>query len=145
MKRRIDFQEVVPAGFRAVLGLEKYVAGAVDPTVFELVKIRASMTNGCTYCIHMHTNDALKAGESIDRLFGLAAWREAPYYDDAERAALALTDAVTEIGDHGVPDEVWDPVVAHWGEEGAANLLLAIGTINVWNRIAITCRTPPGA
>jgi alkylhydroperoxidase family enzyme len=103
------------------------------------------MVNGCTYCIHMHTNDALKAGESIDRLFGLASWYEAPFYDDAERAALALTDAVTQLGSHGVPDDVWDLAVKHWGDEGAGNLLLAIGTINLWNRIAITCRTPPRA
>ena len=145
MTRRIDVSEVAPAGFRAVLGLEKYVSGAVDHTVLLLVKTRASMINGCTYCIHMHTNDAVKAGESIDRLFGLAAWHEAPFYDEAERAALALTDAVTRLDEGGVPDDAWDPAVKAWGEEGAANLLLAIATINVWNRIAITCRTPPGA
>jgi len=145
MSQRIKIEEVVPAGFRAVVGLEKYVSGAVDPRVLALVKTRASMINGCAYCVHLHTNHAVDAGETLDRLFGLTAWREATFFDDAERAALALTDEVTRIGDHGVSDDVWDAAVRQWGDEGAANLLLAIGTINVWNRIAITCRTPPGA
>lgn len=128
-----------------MLGVERYVASAVEPTVLELVKVRASMTNACSYCVDRHTHEAMEAGESTERLFGLAAWYESPFYDEGERAALALTDAFTKLGEHGVSDEVWDDAVKHWGEEGAANLLLAIGTINLWNRIAITCRTPPGA
>ncbi|GAB2663307.1 carboxymuconolactone decarboxylase family protein [Kribbella swartbergensis] len=143
MEQRFDLSKVVPAGFRAVFGLEKYVQGALDHTVLHLIKVRASMVNGCAFCLDMHTTDAMKEGESAQRLFGLSAWRESPFYDERERAALALTDAVTAIGEDGVPDEVWDPVVEHFGEEGAANVLLAIGTINLWNRLTITSRKQP--
>lgn len=143
MEQRIDISKVAPAGFRAVFGLEKYVQGALDHTVLYLIKVRASMVNECAFCVDMHTTDAAKAGESTQRLFGLAAWRDSPFYDERERAALALTDAVTLLGRTGVPDEVWDPVVEQFGEEGAANVLLAIGTINLWNRLTITSRKQP--
>jgi len=143
MEERIDISKAAPAGFRAVFGLEKYVQGALDHTVLHLIKVRASMINECAFCVDMHTKDAAKAGESTQRLFGLAAWRESSFYDERERAALALTDAVTFISRTGVPDEVWDPVVEHFGEEGAANVLLAIGTINLWNRLTITSRKQP--
>jgi AhpD family alkylhydroperoxidase len=143
MEQRIDISKVAPAGFRAVFGLEKYVQGALDHTVLYLIKVRASMVNECAFCVDMHTTDAAKAGESTQRLFGLAAWRDSTFYDERERAALALTDAVTLLGRTGVPDEVWDPVVEQFGEEGAANVLLAIGTINLWNRLTITSRKQP--
>jgi AhpD family alkylhydroperoxidase len=143
MEQRIDISKVVPAGFRAVFGLEKYVQGAVDHTVLSLVKVRASMINECAFCVDMHTTDAIKDGESTQRLFGLAAWRESSFYDERERAALALTDAVTLLGRTGVPDEVWEAAVEQFGEEGAANVLLAIGTINLWNRLTITSRKQP--
>jgi len=143
MEERIDISKVAPAGFQAVFGLEKYVQGALDHTVLYLIKVRASMVNECAYCVDMHTTDAVKAGESTQRLFGLAAWRESSFYDERERAALALTDAVTLLGRTGVPDEVWDGVVEQFGEEGAANVLLAIGTINLWNRLTITSRKQP--
>ncbi|MFI7062778.1 carboxymuconolactone decarboxylase family protein [Kribbella sp. NPDC050124] len=139
----MDLSKVVPAGFRAVFGLEKYVQGALDHSVLALIKVRASMVNECAFCVDMHTTDALKDGESSQRLFGLAAWRESSFYDKRERAALALTDAVTRLGQGGVPDEVWDGVVEQFGEEGAANVLLAVGTINLWNRLTITSRKQP--
>jgi AhpD family alkylhydroperoxidase len=140
---RLRVHNVAPEGYQAVLGLEKYVAGTVDPVVFELVKLRASMLNGCSFCVDMHSRDAVKAGEDSRRLFAVAAWREAPFFTRRERAALALTDAVTRLGEHGVPDDVWDEAAAVWSEEELANLLLAIATINVWNRIAISTRTAP--
>jgi len=133
----------VPAGFRAVLGVEMYLSSVVGPTVLALIKLRASMTNGCAYCVDMYTKHALKDGESTERLFGVAAWYDSPFYDERERAALALTDAVTKLGEHGVPDEVGDDALRQWVEEDTANLLIAIGMINLWNRIAITCKTPP--
>jgi AhpD family alkylhydroperoxidase len=139
----MDLSKVVPAGFRAVFGLEKYVQGALDHSVLALIKVRASMVNECAFCVDMHTTDALKDGESSQRLFGLAAWRESSFYDERERAALALTDAVTHLAPGGVPDEVWDGAVEQFGEEGAANVLLAIGTINLWNRLTITSRKQP--
>ena len=143
MTQRMNVAKVAPEGYRAVLGLEKYVMGTVDHGLLELVKLRASMLNGCSFCVDLHGTDALKSGEDVRRVVGLAAWREAPFYSDEERAALDLTDAVTRLGDHGVPDDVWDGAVRVLGEERVADLLLAIATINVWNRIAITTRTPP--
>ena len=140
MTQRIQIDKLTPKGFQAVLGLERYVASAVDHTVLHLVKLRASILNGCAYCVDMHSRDALRAGEDGRRLFAVAAWREAPFFDKRERAALALTDAVTKLGEHGVPDDVWDELTTHWSEEEAANLILAIGTINLWNRIAVTSR-----
>jgi len=142
MTKRISWTELAPDGYQAVLGLEKYSSSKVEPAVLKLVKLRASMTNGCAHCIDMHTREALKNGETARRLSGLAAWYESTFYDDRERAALALTDAVTTLGDHGVPDDVWDNAVKQWGEEGTANLLLAIATINVWNRMMVACRVP---
>jgi AhpD family alkylhydroperoxidase len=143
MDQRIDFSKVVPAGFRAVYGVENYVQGKLDHTLLHLIKIRASMLNACAFCLDMHTTDALKEGESSQRLFGLAAWRESSFYDERERAALALTDAVTLLERTGVPDDVWDAVVEHFGEEGAADVLLAIGTINLWTRLNVATRKQP--
>ena len=139
----MNFSKVSPRGFRAVYGVENYVQGVLDPTLLHLIKVRASMLNGCAFCLDMHTTDALKDGESNQRLFGLAAWRDSPFYDDRERAALALTDAVTILERTGVTDDVWDAVIEHFGEEGAANVLLAIGTINLWTRLNVATRRQP--
>ncbi|MFF1817572.1 carboxymuconolactone decarboxylase family protein [Kribbella sp. NPDC058245] len=143
MDQRSDMMKAIPAGIKAVYGVEMYVQGVLDHTVLHLIKVRASLINGCGFCIDMHTTDALKEGETTQRLFGLAAWREVSFYDETERAALALTDAVTKLGEHGVPDDVWADTVKHFGEEGAVNVVLAIGTINLWNRLAISTRAQP--
>ncbi|MFB6718747.1 carboxymuconolactone decarboxylase family protein [Kribbella sp. NPDC056345] len=143
MEQRSDMMKAVPAGVKAVYGVETYVQSVLDHTLLHLIKVRASLLNGCGFCMDMHTKDALKEGETTQRLFGLAAWREVSFYDETERAALALTDAVTKLGDHGVPDDVWDDAVKHFGEEGTVNVVLAIGTINLWNRLAITTRAQP--
>ncbi|WP_327633236.1 carboxymuconolactone decarboxylase family protein [Kribbella sp. NBC_00482] len=143
MDERMNFSKVSPAGFRAVFGVEKYVQGVVDHTLLHLIKVRASMLNGCAFCLNMHTTDALKDGESSQRLFGLAAWHDSSFYDDRERAALALTDAVTVLERTGVPDDVWDAAVEQFGEEGTANVLLAIGTINLWTRLNVATRKQP--
>ncbi|SCG50872.1 carboxymuconolactone decarboxylase family protein [Micromonospora coxensis] len=143
--QRMNMAEVAPEAFQAVLGLEKYVRATVEHGVLELVKLRASMLNGCAYCVDMHSRDALAAGESSRRLFAVSTWREAPFFDERERTALALTDAVTRLGEHGVPDDVWDAAAKVWSEKELADLVTAIATINVWNRIAVTCRTQPPA
>lgn len=143
--QRMKLFEVAPQGYQAVSGLEKYIRANVDPTVLELVKVRASMSNGCAFCVDMHSREALANGESDRRLFAVAAWREAPFFDERERTALALTDAVTRLGDHGVPDDVWDAAAKVWSEKELADLILAIATINVWNRIAVTTRMEPPA
>jgi AhpD family alkylhydroperoxidase len=142
---RIDTAKVSPKALQAVYQLENYVQGTVRKELLELIKLRASMVNGCAFCVDMHSRDALAAGESAQRLFAVAAWHDAPFFDEAERAALALTDAVTRLGDDGVPDDVWDTAAKHYSEEELANLLVAIATINVWNRLAISTRMQPPA
>jgi AhpD family alkylhydroperoxidase len=140
---RLAVHEVAPGAYKAVMGMETYARTHNDPVLYELVKLRASMINGCAFCVDMHSRDALAAGEDSRRLFGVAAWHDAPFYTDRERAALALTDAVTRLGDHGVPDDVWDAAAKQFTEDELANLLMAIATINVWNRISISTRNEP--
>jgi AhpD family alkylhydroperoxidase len=140
---RLTVGTVAPEAYKAVNGMESYSRRHNDPVLYELIKLRASMINGCAFCVDMHSRDALTAGEDSRRLFGLAAWHDAPFYTERERAALALTDAVTRIGDDGVPDEVWSTAAKHFTEEELANLLMAIATINVWNRLSIATRTEP--
>ena len=143
MNQRMKFPETAPEAYAAVLGMEKYNRKSVDPVVYELVKIRASILNGCSFCVDMHTREAMEAGETTQRLFGVGAWHDAPFYTEKERAALALTDAVTKLGDYGVPDEVWDQAAEVWTDKELADLLTAIATINVWNRLMISTQTPP--
>jgi AhpD family alkylhydroperoxidase len=137
---RLDIATVDPRAHQAVFAMERYVReSGLDHQLYELVKIRASQLNGCAYCLDMHNRDARKAGESQRRLDVLSAWPEAPeLFTDAERAALALTEAVTNIADGGVPDEIWDNVAAHFDEAGIVHLLMAIATINTWNRLAVS-------
>ncbi|MFG3404469.1 carboxymuconolactone decarboxylase family protein [Streptomyces sp. NPDC048142] len=136
---RLDFAKAAPKVFRAVIGLDAAARAGLDPTLVELVQIRASHLNRCAYCLHMHTTDARKAGESEERLHMVAVWQEADhFFTEREQAALDLTDAVTRIGDAGVPDEVYDRAAAHFEEEELAHLLALIFTINTWNRIALS-------
>lgn len=132
-----------PDAYRALTGVETYARDHVDKQVLHLLKLRASMINGCAFCLDMHTREALADGEDVRRLMALGAWREAPFFDPGERAALALTDEVTRLGEPGVSDGTWADAVEHWGEEGAVNLVVAIGMINLWNRIAVTARAQP--
>ena len=122
-------------------------AGGVDPLVLELVHLRASQINGCSFCVDMHSREARKAGETDDRLFAVAAWREAPYFTGEERAALALAEAVTRLDDRAdpVPDEIWDEAARHYDERALATLLLSIATTNVFNRLNVATRQPAGA
>lgn len=143
MTQRANVGKAAPEALRAVYGLEQYVQSAVDGTVLELIKLRASVLNGCAFCIDMHTRDALAAGESSQRLFSVAAWHDTTWFTPAERAALALTDAVTKISGHGVPDAVWNEVTAYWSDKEVADLIVAISTINVWNRLNIATRHSP--
>ena len=145
MEQRLNLRRVAPDAMTAVANLERYVGGKVDHTLLHLVKLRASILNGCAYCVDMHTREAIDTGEDPRRLFAVGAWRESPFFSKEERAALALTDAVTRIGDAGVSDEVWADAEAAFGTEDVANLVVAIATINVWNRIAVTFHTQPPA
>lgn len=141
---RISLNQTAPDLYRAYRALDQTVQQAVDPTLYELVKIRASQLNGCAFCLDMHTQDARAQGESEQRLHLLSAWREAPLYTQQERAALALTEAVTLVADTHVPDDVWEQAANLFAPEELAGLLMAIVTINGWNRIAIGSRTPAG-
>src|SRR6267154_2095385 len=134
---------VVPNAMDALQALGKAVGnGSVPERTLELVHLRASQINGCSVCLDGHSRAAKKAGESDERLFTLAAWREAPYFTDAERAALALTEAVTRISDRPdpVPDSVWDEAARHYDEPALAVLTLNIAVINLWNRLNIITR-----
>jgi AhpD family alkylhydroperoxidase len=137
---RLSIQEVDASAYQAVRGLERYVrAGDLEPGLLELVRIRASQLNGCAFCLEMHNHDARVKGESQRRLDTLSAWREVPdLFTAREAAALALTEAVTRISDEGVSDRVWDDVAMHFAEKQVVRLLLAIATINVWNRLAVS-------
>jgi AhpD family alkylhydroperoxidase len=111
-----------------------------------LVTLRVSQINGCSFCVDMHARDLAKAGETSERLFAVAAWRDAPYFTDAERAALDLAEAVTRLSDQRdpVPDEIWDEAARHYDERALAGLLIAIATINVWNRLNVPTRQVAG-
>ena len=145
MEPRIDYLKHGRAGFQAMLGLEKYLheCGLEEP-LLHLIKLRASQINGCAYCIDMHWKDLRSIGESEQRLYGLDAWEESPYYTDRERAALAWTEAVTLIRDSRVPDEVYQIAAKQFTEKELGDLTLAIATINSWNRLNIAARTVAG-
>lgn len=136
---RLVTNEVDPASYHATMALEKYVqASGLPPRLLNLIKIRASQLNSCAFCLDMHTREATEEGESPRRLDVLAGWQEAPdLFTEAERAALALTEAVTLISRAGVPDNVWDKAATNFDDVEMVKLLMAISTINVWNRLAV--------
>ena len=143
MQRRIDYHST--SAFNAMLQLETAVRKSGLPaSLLELVKMRASMINGCAYCLDMHSKDARAAGESEQRLYALSAWRETPFYTDRERAALAWTEAITLISQTHAPDDVYEEARKQFSEEELASLTLAIIAINGWNRMAIGFRSVPG-
>src|SRR5258708_9085463 len=123
MQPRLDAQKAAPAAYQAMLALETYVrkTSRLEPSLLELVKVRASQINGCAFCIDMHTKDARAAGETEQRLYALTAWRETPFYTDRERAALAWTEAVTLIGETHVPDEIYEHAKQRFTEEELVN------------------------
>ena len=145
MQPRIDYLRVARGAYDALLGLEKYLQqSGLGETLLDLLKLRASQINGCAYCIDMHWKDLRSLGETEQRLYGLDAWEESPYYSDRERAALLWTEAVTKIRDGHVPDEIYEKVRAQFSEKELADLTIAIATINAWNRLAIAGRSVPG-
>jgi AhpD family alkylhydroperoxidase len=145
MTERIKYSKVAPGAYRAMSGLEKAVReSGLEPSLLDLIKLRASQINGCAYCLDMHWKDARARGESEQRLYSLDAWRETSYYTERERAALAWTEAVTQIAGNHVPDELYEQVRPHFSEEELVNLTLAVVAINGWNRLAISFRTEPG-
>src|SRR5215472_5280386 len=142
MQARLDYAQASPEAVRAMSGLGKVVReSGLERSLIDLVDLRASQINGCAYCIDMHTKDARVAGETEQRLYGLSAWRESPFYTDRERAALEWTEALTLIAHDHVPDAVYERVCPHFTEAELANLTLAVIAINGWNRFVLGFRT----
>lgn len=142
MEARMDLMAIAPDGYKAVMALESYVRRHVDGDLLELVKLRASIDNGCSFCVDMHATDWIAHGTDVRKVVAVAAWQESPFFSDRERLVLALTDQVTRLGEEGVTDELWDAAVKELGDEVVGHLLLAIATINVWNRLAVPTRKP---
>ena len=146
MEQRLDYSKTSPDGIGILRQLEGYLKNAgLEPELVELVKLRASQINGCAYCIDIHTKDARSHGESEQRLYGVTAWRETPFYSERERAALAWTESVTRISADQVPEEIYQQVKQHFTERELVDLTLAVIAINSWNRLAISFRTPAGS
>src|SRR5688500_17582683 len=146
MNARINLMHVTPGVIQAMLGLERQVRQAgFDSRLLDLVRMRASQINGCAYCLDMHSKDARANGETEQRLYGLDAWRETPYYSARERAALEWTEALTLLSETHVPDDIFEKVRQHFDESELVALTFAIVVINSWNRLAVSIRVPVGS
>jgi AhpD family alkylhydroperoxidase len=138
MKHRIVYSKILPEGMRIMNALDDYSQNCgLEPSLLDLIKLRASQINGCAYCVDMHSKDARTGGETEQRLYNLSVWRETPYYTERERAALAFSEAVTLIADNRVPDDVYDEACRQFSDEEMVKLMIAIVTINAWNRFTI--------
>lgn len=145
MKARLNYAKASPETFQGMMALQNVVnASGLEPSLMNLVVLRASQLNNCAFCIDMHTKDARAAGETEERLYMLQAWREVTNYNERERAALAWTEAVTLLHEGHVPDDVYDEVRTQFSEEELVKLTLVIATINMWNRFAISFRVEAG-
>lgn len=144
MTQRLPLTAFPKPALDGLMTIEKHLHGALDRKLLELVKLRASQLNGCAFCIDMHAKEARDAGETEQRLHGLAAWREAPYYSALERAVLEFTEAATRLGPEGICDALWSRLRSHLDEAALANLTVAVVAINAWNRWNVTMRTEAG-
>jgi len=141
MTNRININELEPAAYQPMFGLESYLSEIdLDPKLKELIKIKASITNKCAFCVQMHTEQARKQGETEQRLFALSVWQESPLFTDTERAVLALTEEVTLVSTAGVSDDTYNNCLALLGEHTLAQCIMQIVTINMWNRIALATK-----
>lgn len=146
MTPRMKYHEFAPQAVKPLRDLEQYVGSSgLEPSLLELVRLRASYLNGCAYCVDMHTKDARAEGESEQRLYAVPVWRETPFFTPRERAALAWTESVTRVGDTGVPDSAYQEVGEHFSEREVFDLTMAIVAINAWNRLAVSFRSEPGS
>ncbi|NUU79573.1 carboxymuconolactone decarboxylase family protein [Paenibacillus xylanilyticus] len=145
MNLRMNHRAVNPGAFKALLAMEQFVSGQFeDKVLYELLKIRVSQINGCAFCLDMHAKDLMKLGNYADHILMLSVWREAPLFTEKERVMLELAEAVTQISQQGVPLELYNKVREHFSEAELVDLIMAINTINNWNRIAITTGMYPG-
>lgn len=146
MQPRLDYAKTAPGAMQAMYAIEHYVRGCgLDTKLLELVKLRASQINGCAYCVDMHTKDARAHGETEQRLYAVVVWREAPFFTDRERAALAWTEAVTLVSHDQVPDSVFEIARHHFSDKELLDLTMAVIAINGWNRLAISFREVAGS
>jgi len=141
---RLSAAKVVPDGYKALAAVETYLRNCgLEHKLIDLVKMRASQINGCVYCLAMHSKEARRRGEREERLYLLDAWREAPIYTPRERAALAWTEALTRIAETHAPDDAYEALRPEFNEKEIADLTIAVGMINLWNRLAIGLRNQP--
>ena len=146
MEQRMDYMAAATEGLAALRGVQTYVDSCgLEHSLLELVKTRASQINGCGYCLDMHTKDARAAGETEQRLYLLTAWREAPFYSERERAALAWTEVITRISEEPIEDDLYAEMRRHFNEKELTDLTLAVIAINGWNRLAIPFRRTVGS
>ena len=142
MQPRLDFYQASPDAAKAMLAFDAAIRKLdLEPRLIELVKLRASQINGCAYCVDLHSRDARKLGESERRLHAVAVWRESPFFTDRERAALAWTEALTQLADTRAPDADYDWLSSQFSERERVDLTLAINAINSWNRLAVGFRS----
>ena len=145
MQPRVDYHKLSPGGYKAMLGLEHYLASStLEKGLLHMIKLRVSQLNGCAFCLDMHWKDLKAEGENEQRMYSLDAWRETSFYTEKERAALAWAEAVTNVTEGHVPDEVYEETRKHFSEPELADLTLAVVTINAWNRLSIAFRVVPG-
>jgi len=146
MKARIEFRNANPKIMPLLLAIESYLRNSsLDARLLNLIDVRASQINGCAHCLDMHSKDARSEGETEQRLYALEAWRETPFFDERERAALAWTEAVTRVADGHVPNDVYEEARRRFSEQELVDLTLAVASINTWNRLNIAFRTVPGS
>jgi AhpD family alkylhydroperoxidase len=144
--RRIDYQGIAPKAVSTILEMQRYVDQcSLESPLLELAKLRASQINGCAYCVDMHSKDLRALGESEQRLYAVVVWREAPFFNDRERAALAWTEAVTLVSETGVPDDVYENARSQFNEKELVDLTMAVIAINGWNRLAVSFRAVAGS
>src|SRR5690606_28477185 len=143
MTERMDLGALAADAYKAMAGLDRFTTSILPQPLLELIRLRASQINACVYCVDMHSSDAKKAGESDARLHAVAVWQEAPFFTEKERAALAFTEAATRLSTHDVTDEVWERAAACFTEQEMAALVVAVATINAWNRMGVATRMTP--
>ena len=145
METRVKVDKSNTDAYRAMLGVERYLAQCqIEKPLLELIKLRVSQINGCAYCLDMHWKDARSAGETEQRLYGLPAWRDSPYYSERERAALRLAEELTRIADRSIPEEVHEQAREQFDDQEIGDLVWAVAAINTWNRVNIGLGTVPG-
>ena len=142
---RLAIDKVAPGALQAVYGMEQYSRDHVDPTLYKLIKLRASIVNGCAFCTDMHSVDARRLGETDRRLYSIVVWRDSSFFNPRERAAFAWTEAVTLLSESHVPDDVYILAREQFGESELVDLTIAVTTINSWNRLAVSFRQTPSA